>query len=106
MTSRVEAAEIPGEEGRPMNVSLTPELEQLVQEKVRSGRYLSASEVVREALRLLEERDQIRTLKLEELRKFIAVGIEQAERGEVAPLDVAATLAGVRERKAKRPGRS
>jgi antitoxin ParD1/3/4 len=40
-----------------MNVSLTPELEQLVQEKVKSGRYLSASEVVREALRLLEERD-------------------------------------------------
>jgi antitoxin ParD1/3/4 len=41
--------------------------------------------VVREALRLLEERDQLRELKLEELRKFVAVGIEQADRGEVAP---------------------
>ena len=44
-----------------MNVSLTPELEQLVYEKVKSGRYLSALEVVREALRLLEERDKIRS---------------------------------------------
>ncbi|GAA6622637.1 type II toxin-antitoxin system ParD family antitoxin [Scytonema sp. NUACC26] len=41
-----------------MNVSLTPELEQFVREKVKIGRYPSASEVVREALRLLEERDR------------------------------------------------
>jgi len=86
-----------------MNVSLTPELEQLVQQKVRSGRYLSASEVVREALRLLEERDQLRELKLQELRKFVAVGIEQADRGEVAPLDVDATLARVLSRKSRDP---
>ncbi len=66
-----------------MNVSLTPELEQFVQEKVKSGRYLSASEVVREALRLLQEEDQIRQLRLEKLRKEIAIGIEQADRGEV-----------------------
>jgi antitoxin ParD1/3/4 len=84
-----------------MNVSLTPELEQLVHQKVQSGRYLSASEVVREGLRLLEERDQLRELKLDELRKFIAIGIEQADRGEVGPLDVDATLARVRNRKAK-----
>ncbi len=84
-----------------MNVSLTPELERLVQQKVESGRYLSASEVVREALRLLEERDQLGELKLEELRKFAALGIEQADRGEVAPLDLDATLARVRNRKAK-----
>ena len=66
-----------------MNVSLTPELEKFVQEKVKSGRYLSASEVVREALRLLQEEDQIRQLRLEKLRKEIAIGIEQADRGEV-----------------------
>lgn len=41
-----------------MNVSLTPELEKFVQEKVESGRYTSASEVLREALRLMEKRDQ------------------------------------------------
>ena len=86
-----------------MNVSLTPELEQLVQRKVQSGRYLSASEVVREALRLLEDRDQLRELKLEELRAFIATGIEQADRGELGPIDVDATLARVRSRKADQP---
>jgi putative addiction module CopG family antidote len=47
-----------------MNVSLTPELEQYVHSKVKSGRYLSASEVVREALRLLEERDRLREIRL------------------------------------------
>jgi antitoxin ParD1/3/4 len=66
-----------------MNVSLTPELEQYVHSKIKSGRYLSASEVVREALRLLEERDQLRTIRLETLRKEIAIGIEQSDRGEV-----------------------
>jgi antitoxin ParD1/3/4 len=66
-----------------MNVSLTPELEQFVQEKVKSGRYLSASEVVREALRLLEERDRIQQIKLETLRKEIMIGVEQIGRGEV-----------------------
>ena len=66
-----------------MNVSLTPELEQLVHEKVKTGRYLSASEVVREALRLLEERDRIREARLFTLRSEIAVGIEQGDKGEV-----------------------
>ena len=42
-----------------MNVSLTPELEKFVSTKVSTGRYNSASEVVREALRLLEENDRI-----------------------------------------------
>ncbi len=40
------------------NVSLTPELEDLVDRKVASGRYRSASEVVRAALRLLDERER------------------------------------------------
>ena len=40
-----------------MNVSLTPELEKFVRQKVNTGRYLSASEVIREALQLLEERE-------------------------------------------------
>ncbi len=79
-----------------MNVSLTPELEELVHRKVRSGRYLSASEVVREALRLLEERDQLREAKLDELRKLVALGIEQADRGEL--LDGPAAIEKVRDR--------
>jgi antitoxin ParD1/3/4 len=66
-----------------MNVSLTPELEQLVHEKVKTGRYLSASEVVREALRLLEERDKVRETRLAALRSEIAIGIKQGDKGEV-----------------------
>ena len=52
-----------------MNVSLTPELERFVQEKVHSGRYISASEVVREALRLLEEHEKVRAAQLAEFRE-------------------------------------
>jgi antitoxin ParD1/3/4 len=66
-----------------MNVSLTPELERLVAEKVQSGMYGSASEVIREALRLLQERDELRRARLEELRREIARGLEQADRGEL-----------------------
>ena len=65
-----------------MNVSLTPEFEALINAKVASGRYGSASEVVREALRLFEDRELVRELRLEELRKQIAVGLEQLDRGE------------------------
>lgn len=62
-----------------MNVSLTKELEDLVAEKVRTGRYLSASEVVREALRLLEERDRIKEMRLAELRKEIKKGLDSGD---------------------------
>ena len=71
-----------------MNVSLTPELEKLVNERVRSGMYSSASEVIREALRLLKEREELRRRQLEELRKDIAIGLAQADRGQVAPLSL------------------
>jgi antitoxin ParD1/3/4 len=82
-----------------MNVSLTPELEQLIHKKVETGLYLSASEVVREALRLLEERDKLQAMKVDEIRSQIQVGIDQADGGEVAPLDLQATLAKVRRRR-------
>ena len=65
-----------------MNISLTPELEQLVKDKVSSGKYNSVSEVMGEALRLLEERDRIRDQRLAELKAKIQVGIEELERGE------------------------
>lgn len=64
-----------------MNVSLTPELEQVINFKVQSGLYNSASEVVREGLRLLQQRDEIRELKLESLRKEIQKGIDDLEAG-------------------------
>jgi antitoxin ParD1/3/4 len=70
-----------------MNVSLTPELERLVQEKVSSGLYTSASEVIREALRLLQERDELHRMRFEQLKCEIARGIEAADRGELVPAD-------------------
>jgi antitoxin ParD1/3/4 len=66
-----------------LNVSLTPELEQFVQSRLASGRYQTASEVIREGLRLLEEREQSREAALEELRAKIRRGREQADRGEL-----------------------
>ncbi len=65
-----------------MNVHLTPELETLVQNKVKSGRYNSASEVVREALRLFEERERIRELQIRALRHKINQGWSSLERGQ------------------------
>jgi len=66
-----------------MNVSLTPELEQFVQSRLASGRYQTASEVVREGLRLLEEREEARATALNEIRAKIRRGIEQADQGEL-----------------------
>jgi antitoxin ParD1/3/4 len=65
-----------------MNIHLTPELGQLVRSKLKSGRYNSASEVVREALRLLEQRDEVFTLRKEQIRKQIEEGWQSAKRGE------------------------
>ena len=62
-----------------MNVSLTKELEKFVRDRVESGRYHSASEVVREGLRLLESREQLRELQMDEMQKRIASG-EDEER--------------------------
>jgi antitoxin ParD1/3/4 len=67
-----------------MNVHLTPELEQLVQAKVDSGRYNSASEVVREALRLMEQRDELRAIQLQELRSRMDRALAESARGESA----------------------
>jgi antitoxin ParD1/3/4 len=68
-----------------MNVSLTPELEYFVTRKVDSGLYGSQSEVVREGLRLLMERDRMMEARLQNLRTEIAEGLEQARRGELIP---------------------
>ena len=62
-----------------MNVSLTPQLESMIRERVDSDRYNNASDVIRQALRLLENEEQ----KLDRLRALIKVGIDQIERGEV-----------------------
>lgn len=79
-----------------MNVSLTPELEQFVYEKVKSGLYNSASEVVRESLRLLRREDEIQKIRLDELRKEVNASIKQIDDGQGVPLEV------VRERMHKK----
>lgn len=62
-----------------MNVNLTPQLENMIKQKVRSGLYNSASEVVREALRLMEAQDRLRDVKLEQLRQDIRDGLDSGE---------------------------
>jgi antitoxin ParD1/3/4 len=65
-----------------MNVSLTPELEKLVTRKVKSGLYQSASEVIREGLRLLDDQDRLREVQLAGVREKIQTGLDQLDRGE------------------------
>jgi antitoxin ParD1/3/4 len=65
-----------------MNVSLTPELDRFVAGKVESGRYTSASEVVREALRLLEEHDRARSAQLAAFNLELGARLASLDRGE------------------------
>jgi len=72
-----------------MNVLLPPELEKFVSNKVESGRYTSASEVVLEALRLLEEQDLARSVQLAEFNSEIGKRLASLDRGErVSPDEV------------------
>jgi len=79
-----------------MNVSLTPELESFVNTKVQSGRYNSASEVIREALRLLEEQEQVRQAQLTAFRREIDRRMTALDRGE--RVDPATLRAEIRKR--------
>jgi len=66
-----------------MHISLTPALESNIKNKVKTGLYNNASEVVREALRFMEEnQDIVRQMKLNHLRQAVFIGAEQAENGE------------------------
>ncbi|HBL13898.1 MAG TPA: type II toxin-antitoxin system ParD family antitoxin [Cyanobacteria bacterium UBA11162] len=71
-----------------MNITLKPEEEQLIQEKLRSGKYQTAYEVIVEALRLLAERDNYYQKWVEETRQKVVVGLEQLDRGEGIDGDV------------------
>ena len=81
------------------NVSLTPQLDDYVRAKVASGLYASASEVVREALRLLQEQDRLQAVKLDELRKEIRRGLDS---GPPHAHEGAALKTELRARRAKR----
>ena len=66
-----------------VNISLTPELGAFIQNRVKSGRYQTTSEVVREALRLLEREEQDRKATFQQLKAKLARGTAQAARGEL-----------------------
>ncbi|MDQ3649176.1 MAG: type II toxin-antitoxin system ParD family antitoxin [Acidobacteriota bacterium] len=85
-----------------MNVSLTPELDEFVNEKVQSGLYNSASEVVREGLRLLREQDDLKRFRLVELKREIKKGIDSLDRGEGRAFDADAVKAKGRAKLAQR----
>ncbi|MGH9832504.1 MAG: type II toxin-antitoxin system ParD family antitoxin [Blastocatellia bacterium] len=65
-----------------MNVTLSPELQQIVNQRLATGLYNSVSEVIREALQLLQEQDQLLEFRLEELRREINLGFAQIRNGE------------------------
>ena len=81
-----------------MNVSLTQQLEKFVNKQVASGRYQTASEVVREGLRLMQEREQ----KLADLRREIQIGLDAIARGEIVEYDPIRIMAEVRRRQTAR----
>ena len=83
-----------------MNVNLGAVFDKFIAEQLKSGMYLSQSEVVREGLRLLKEREELKKLRLAELRREIAIGTEQADRGEF--VDGEETFAKIRRRSAER----
>ena len=66
-----------------VNISITPELDAFLQDRVKSGRYQTTSEVVREALRLLERQEQERDAALYQLKAKLETGAGQAEGGEL-----------------------
>lgn len=82
-----------------MNVNLTPQLEELVRAKVASGMYTSASEVVREALRLMDEQDRLRAVKLEQLREDIRQGLAS---GATQPWSAAQAKSQARARRSNK----
>ena len=65
-----------------MNISLTPELEKFVQDKVNSGMYTSASEVIRESLRLMHTHDDLQAKRIKDLNQAIELGLQQLNSGK------------------------
>lgn len=81
-----------------MNISLTSELETYLKDKVATGKYHSTSEVVREALRLLEEQDQLKAMRLASLRQEIQKGVDSLNKNGARPLDMEALKQEARQR--------
>ncbi len=65
-----------------MNISLTRELEQYVQDKLTTGLYTSASEVIRTSLRLMHSQEDMQKQRIAQLNQVIDIGLDQLERGQ------------------------
>ena len=85
-----------------MNVSLTPQMEKYIARRVKQGAYQTSSEVVRAGIRLLQHAEEQRQGELERLRREIKIGLDEAERGEIADLDFKKIKAEGRRRLAER----
>lgn len=83
-----------------MNVNLGPAFDQFVSDLLETGLYQSQSEIIREGLRLLKEREDLKSVRLAEMRREIAVGSDQADRGEF--VDGAEAFAEIRRRSSER----
>ena len=83
----------------PSSYTIGEHYEKFVRDLVESGRYASASEVLRDGLRLLEEREWVREIKLKELRSEIQKGLDS---GDVGPLDMEEIIAEAKREKSKR----
>lgn len=84
----------------PSSFNLGEHYEVFVRELVKSGRYQSASEVMRDSLRLLEQREEARALELEYLRREYVEGKASGEPEEVDPVDFLKGLKAERARRA------
>lgn len=80
-----------------MNISLSPEWESWIQQQIALGSYQSASELIRDALLILREQNQLRELRQAELQRQLSIGLEQLERGEGEPLS-SEVLADIKRR--------
>ena len=83
-----------------MNVNLGPVFDEFVAEMLGTGLYQSQSEILREGLRLLKEREELKQVKLAEFRREIALGIEEADRGKF--VDGPQVFAKLRKKSAER----
>ncbi len=75
-----------------MSITLTADLEALIDERLQSGLYDSPTEVVREGLRLLKEYDELRRIRREELRQEVLRGVEQMRAGNYTTYNTAEEL--------------
>jgi antitoxin ParD1/3/4 len=85
-----------------MNVHLGETFDKFVADLIATGLYQSQSEVIREGLRLLKEREDLKQLRMKELRHEIQKGIDSLERGEGTPLNIEEIKAEGRKKLAAR----